>query len=42
MAAVEEVVSTETIILSNTSSLCITELAAATRRPVIPLMQRDR
>ncbi len=31
--AVEAVVSPETIIASNTSSLCITELAAATRRP---------
>jgi 3-hydroxybutyryl-CoA dehydrogenase len=31
--AVEEVVSADTIILSNTSSLCITELAAATKRP---------
>ena len=32
-AAVEDVVSGRTIIVSNTSSLCITQLAAATRRP---------
>ena len=32
-AAVEEVVSAETIFCSNTSSVCITELAASTRRP---------
>ena len=32
-AAVERVVQAQTIILSNTSSLCITELAAATSRP---------
>ncbi len=32
-AAVEEVVDEQAILLSNTSSLCITELAAATRRP---------
>ncbi len=32
-AAVEDVVSAGTILLSNTSSLCITELAAATKRP---------
>ena len=32
-AAIERVVSDRTIIVSNTSSLCITELAAATRRP---------
>jgi 3-hydroxybutyryl-CoA dehydrogenase len=32
-AALERVVKDHTIILSNTSSLCITELAAATRRP---------
>ena len=32
-AALEEVVAAHTILLSNTSSLCITELAAATRRP---------
>jgi 3-hydroxybutyryl-CoA dehydrogenase len=32
-AAVERVVKDHTIILSNTSSLCITELAATTRRP---------
>jgi 3-hydroxybutyryl-CoA dehydrogenase len=31
-AALEEVVKSQTIFLSNTSSLCITELAAATRR----------
>ena len=31
--AVEEVVKPETIIASNTSSLCITELASATKRP---------
>jgi 3-hydroxybutyryl-CoA dehydrogenase len=31
--AVEEVVRPETILVSNTSSLCITELASATRRP---------
>ena len=31
--AVEAAVSPDTIIVSNTSSLCITELAAATRRP---------
>ncbi len=32
-AALEQVVAAHTIFLSNTSSLCITELAAATRRP---------
>ena len=32
-AAVEHVVQSHTIVLSNTSSLCITELAAATSRP---------
>src|SRR5438445_10677796 len=32
-AAVEQVVKDHTIILSNTSSLCITELAATTKRP---------
>ncbi len=32
-AALERVVSERTIFVSNTSSLCITELAAATRRP---------
>ena len=32
-AAVEAVVKPETILASNTSSLCITELASATRRP---------
>jgi 3-hydroxybutyryl-CoA dehydrogenase len=32
-AALERVVRDDTIFLSNTSSLCITELAAATRRP---------
>jgi 3-hydroxybutyryl-CoA dehydrogenase len=32
-AALEAVVGERTIVLSNTSSLCITELAAATRRP---------
>jgi len=32
-AALERVVTDRTIIVSNTSSLCITELAAATRRP---------
>ncbi|MCU1384048.1 MAG: 3-hydroxybutyryl-CoA dehydrogenase [Acidobacteria bacterium] len=32
-AALEQVVGTHTIFLSNTSSLCITELAAATARP---------
>jgi len=32
-AALEAVVGDQTIFLSNTSSLCITELAAATRRP---------
>ena len=32
-AALEEVVGDRTIFLSNTSSLCITELAAATKRP---------
>ena len=32
-AALEQVVAAHTILLSNTSSLCITELAAATRRP---------
>src|SRR5580765_5541287 len=32
-AAVERVVGDHTILLSNTSSLCITELAASTRRP---------
>jgi len=32
-AALEEVVGEQTIFLSNTSSLCITELAAATKRP---------
>jgi len=32
-AAVERVVGNDTILLSNTSSLCITELAAATQRP---------
>jgi 3-hydroxybutyryl-CoA dehydrogenase len=32
-AAVEEVVGDHAILLSNTSSLCITELAATTRRP---------
>ena len=32
-AALESVVGDQTIFLSNTSSLCITELAAATRRP---------
>jgi 3-hydroxybutyryl-CoA dehydrogenase len=32
-AALEQVVGAPTIFLSNTSSLCITELAAATRRP---------
>ena len=32
-AAVEHVVKDHTIMLSNTSSLCITELAAATKRP---------
>jgi 3-hydroxybutyryl-CoA dehydrogenase len=32
-AAVERVVGNHTILLSNTSSLCITELAAATKRP---------
>jgi 3-hydroxybutyryl-CoA dehydrogenase len=32
-AALEQVVNDHTIFLSNTSSLCITELAAATRRP---------
>src|SRR5262245_33220638 len=32
-AAVERVVGEHTILLSNTSSLCITELAAATKRP---------
>ena len=32
-AMLEEVVGAHTIFLSNTSSLCITELAAATRRP---------
>jgi 3-hydroxybutyryl-CoA dehydrogenase len=32
-AAVEAVVGTDTLIVSNTSSLCITELAAATTRP---------
>jgi 3-hydroxybutyryl-CoA dehydrogenase len=31
--ALEDVISDRTIILSNTSSLCITELAAATKRP---------
>jgi 3-hydroxybutyryl-CoA dehydrogenase len=31
--AVEDVVRPETILVSNTSSLCITELASATRRP---------
>jgi 3-hydroxybutyryl-CoA dehydrogenase len=31
--ALEKIVKPETIFLSNTSSLCITELAAATRRP---------
>jgi 3-hydroxybutyryl-CoA dehydrogenase len=32
-AALEQVVGDHTILLSNTSSLCITELAAATKRP---------
>jgi 3-hydroxybutyryl-CoA dehydrogenase len=32
-AALEKVVSNHTILLSNTSSLCVTELAAATKRP---------
>jgi 3-hydroxybutyryl-CoA dehydrogenase len=32
-AALEQVVGAQTIFLSNTSSLCITELAAATKRP---------
>ena len=32
-AAVEAVVRPDTVLLSNTSSICITELAAATRRP---------
>ncbi|MCH7746823.1 MAG: 3-hydroxybutyryl-CoA dehydrogenase [Acidobacteria bacterium] len=32
-AAVEEVVGPDTVFCSNTSSVCITELAAATRRP---------
>jgi 3-hydroxybutyryl-CoA dehydrogenase len=32
-AALEQVVGAQTIFLSNTSSLCITELAAATQRP---------
>ncbi len=32
-AAIEQVVAPHTILLSNTSSLCITELAATTRRP---------
>ena len=32
-AALEEVVGPDTVFASNTSSLCITELAAATRRP---------
>jgi 3-hydroxybutyryl-CoA dehydrogenase len=32
-SSLEEVVKPETIVLSNTSSLCITELAAATKRP---------
>src|SRR5262249_61913065 len=32
-AALEAVMSTDTIFASNTSSLCITELAAATKRP---------
>jgi 3-hydroxybutyryl-CoA dehydrogenase len=32
-AALEQVVGPDTIFVSNTSSLCITELAAATRRP---------
>jgi 3-hydroxybutyryl-CoA dehydrogenase len=32
-AALEPIVKPETILLSNTSSLCITELAAATKRP---------
>ena len=32
-ASVEEVVSLDTVFCSNTSSVCITELAAATRRP---------
>ena len=32
-AAVEEVVSDKTVFCSNTSSVCITELAASTRRP---------
>jgi 3-hydroxybutyryl-CoA dehydrogenase len=32
-AAVEEVVGDETVFCSNTSSVCITELAASTRRP---------
>jgi 3-hydroxybutyryl-CoA dehydrogenase len=32
-AALERVVSNDTVLLSNTSSLCITELAAATKRP---------
>ena len=32
-AALEQIVSDHTILLSNTSSLCITELAAATKRP---------
>jgi len=32
-AALEKVVSDHTILLSNTSSLCVTELAAATKRP---------
>jgi 3-hydroxybutyryl-CoA dehydrogenase len=32
-AAVEQVVTDHTILLSNTSSLCITELAATTKRP---------
>lgn len=31
--AVEQVVGSDTILLSNTSSLCITELAASTKRP---------
>src|SRR6185436_3402132 len=32
-AALEQVVPDRTIVVSNTSSLCITELAAATKRP---------